>query len=294
MEFFRKLFGIKNKKEKAQLEKEFNELISSLKSKVSGLVKPAVHVIKVDSKTNSKFGGKPIVDRIDFEWPYIGDRPLTFLLQFDLTELSTHLQYDWLNNSGSVLIFYDLKEMPWGYDPKDRGKWKVIFQANPKVEVEFPRKLDKNLILKERHFDFKKVNLLPSFEDKCITSLNLTDEETDLYIELNEHYEEYAPYRESPAHQIGGFASPVQGDDMQFEAKQASNGVYMGDGNGFKNATEADFQLAKDEWQLLFQFDSDDYLDVMWGDAGILYFWVENSKSKHNDFSNVWAVLQCS
>ncbi len=37
MEFFRKLFGIKNKEEKAQLEKEFNELISSLKSKVSGL-----------------------------------------------------------------------------------------------------------------------------------------------------------------------------------------------------------------------------------------------------------------
>ena len=47
-------------------------------------------------------------------------------------------------------------------------------------------------------------------------------------------------------------------------------------------------------WRLLFQMDSDEDLGVMWGDVGMLYFWVAEAAARKADFSNVWLVLQCS
>lgn len=294
MRFIKKLLGIKTEEEKIQLENEFNSMKQALKNKVSCLTKPAVHLVKTKNKTNSKIGGKPIVDNHDFVWPLSNNRPMSFLAQFDLNEISKQLRLEWLQDSGSVLFFYDIKEMPWGYDPKDKGKWKIIYQENPNIEVDSPDGLEKDLVLIESYIEMRRIELLPSFEDRSIQNLNLSDEEIDLYIELGEHYEEFDPYGELPAHQIGGFPQPVQGDDMQFEAQQASSGVYMGDEKGYKNAEAEDFESAKRQWQLLFQFDSDNELDVMWGDSGMLYFWVDKNKSKLNNFEDVWLILQCS
>ena len=41
------------------------------------------------------------------------------------------------------------------------------------------------------------------------------------------------------------------------------------------------------------QIDTDDELNVMWGDAGMIYFWVEEDKARKGDFSNTWLVRQC-
>jgi uncharacterized protein YwqG len=294
MEFIRKLLGIKSKAEKKLLKDEFNRMKLELKDKVAKLTKPAVHLIKTKNKTNSKFGGRPIVDDQKFVWPTINGRPMSFLAQLDLGEISKPLKYSWLKKSGSILFFYDVKEMPWGFDPKDKGKWKVIYQDSPSLEVDYPDELDKELILKETYIDARKIDLLPSYEDKSVQDLNLTDEEIDLYFEIGNHHEEFNSYKGLPAHQIGGFPKPVQGDEMQFEAEQASNGIYMGDSKAYKNANDRDFESAKHKWQLLLQFDSDDELDVMWGDTGMLYFWVDKDRSNHNDFEDVWLILQCS
>ena len=32
----------------------------------------------------------------------------------------------------------------------------------------------------------------------------------------------------------------------------------------------------------------------MWGDCGMLYFWVREEDARKADFSRVWMVLQCS
>ena len=50
-------------------------------------------------------------------------------------------------------------------------------------------------------------------------------------------------------------------------------------------------------WQLVFeeQFDdSDNDLDVMWGDVGKIYFWVREQDAREHDFSGVWLILQCA
>lgn len=46
-------------------------------------------------------------------------------------------------------------------------------------------------------------------------------------------------------------------------------------------------------WRLLLQFDSDDDLGVMWGDAGVIYYWVEAPAALAGRFENAWVILQC-
>jgi len=144
---------------------------------------------------------------------------MSFLAQFDLHEISQQLKYEWLSDSGSILFFYDVVEMPWGFDPKDRGKWKVFYQVNPNINIDYPEDLGKNLIIQESYIEARKIHQLPPYKDMSIRNLNLTDEETDLYFEIGERYKEFDSYGSCPAHQVGGFPLPVQGDEMQLEAQ---------------------------------------------------------------------------
>jgi len=48
------------------------------------------------------------------------------------------------------------------------------------------------------------------------------------------------------------------------------------------------------DWQLLLQLDCDGNLDWMWGDAGMVYFWIRSQDLEPQNFSNVWCEMQCS
>ncbi len=292
MKLIRKVFGIKSKKEKEQLRREWEKMKLGLKEKVSDLTQPAVKLSKSNSRTNSKFGGNPRVNDSCFSWPTHDGKPLIFLGQFDLAEIAKKHKYDWLAKSGSILFFYDFEA--WGFDPKNRGRWRVIYQETPKVEVSFPDGFKKEFVVEESCLMASEIAVLPYYDDASIEMLGLTDEETDLYIEIKEHFEEFDAHGGLPCHQVGGVPDPIQGNDMQFEAEKASKGIYMGDGKEYRKAKKNDFLLAKEKWRLLFQVDSDDDLKLYWGDLGMIYFWVEKEKSKTNNFEDTWLVLQCT
>ncbi len=167
MKFIRKLFGIKTKEETLQLENEYNEMKAHLKDKVSCLTKPAVHLVKSTKKTNSKFGGNPMVDSQEFIWPTSAGKPMTFLAQFDLNEVSRLFKFEWLPDSGSVLFFYDTELMPWGFDPKDRNGWKVIHQKCPNIEAEPPAGFRKECTIPGRYMEMRRVEILPPMKIKA-------------------------------------------------------------------------------------------------------------------------------
>lgn len=292
MKLLKKIFKIKSKAEKEQLQREFEEMKLGLKEKVSGLTQPAVKLSYSNSRTSSKFGGNPIVNDSDFSWPTFSGKPLIFLGQLDLIDVSKKHKYDWLAESGSLLFFYDFEA--WGFDPKDRGRWRVIYQELPKIEVAFPEGFKKEFDVKESFLKPSEIEVLPHYDDVSIEKLGLTDEETDLYIEIKEHFKEFDAHGDLSYHQVGGAPYPIQGNVMQFEAEKASNGFYMGDGKEYEKAKQKDYLLAKDKWELLFQVDSDDDLGMYWGDLGMIYFWVEKEKSKVNNFNDSWLVLQCT
>ncbi len=259
---------------------------------VGSLVEPlgrrAAHVVKTDVSARSHLGGSPKAVP-GFLWPRVSGRPLGFLAQVDLGELTAKHPIGWLPSSGSLMFFYDMKEQPWGFDPKHRGSWAVQHLSHPDAiaDVHAPSDLPKEYILPKSNVTFSQVTTFPSALEG-LAHLELTDEELDTYSELQE-----AQFSEKPQHQIDGFADPIQGD-MELECQLVSNGLYCGDSSGYNDPRAKTLSEAASEWRLLLQLDSDDDLSVMWGDCGRLYFWIREDDAKARRFANAWVILQCT
>jgi uncharacterized protein YwqG len=250
-----------------------------------GLTAPAVRLAQTDD--GASYLGGEVALPTGFDWPSKGGKPLALLASLDLDEVHAAYRVDWLPPSGRLLFFYDVDEQPWGFDPKDRGSWAVLFVpdsqsaatgATPGIEP-LPRK----------PIRFARLESVPSYERPGVKALNLSDAESDLVAEFEEQQ-----YEGEPQHHVAGYPSPIQADGMELEAQLASSGIYCGDASGYQDARIAEMQARAPEWRLLLQFDSDDELNVMWGDCGRLYFWVREQDARAGRFENTWVVLQCS
>jgi uncharacterized protein YwqG len=73
----------------------------------------------------------------------------------------------------------------------------------------------------------------------------------------------------------------------------ASNGLFFGDASGYEDPRAKELEAGVGEWRLLLQIDTDDDLDLMWGDCGMLYFCVKEQEARVGNFENCWVVLQC-
>ena len=242
------------------------------------------------SKTEkvSKFGGKPDVERESFSWPLSNNKPMAFLAQIDLSEVSKQVKFDWLPKKGVLLFFYDVLEMPWDLIQKTEEVGLLFTKIKSILQLEFPDNINDIAKIKQSYIEMLSVDVLPQYDDPSVKQLNLSYEEEDLYMDLQS---ESSP--SMPDHQIGGFASPRQNNNMQLEAQLVSNGIYVGDSKGYESHEAKALESGAEDWQLLFQFDTDDDLEIMWGDTGTIYFWIQNNKSILKQFDNTWLVLQC-
>ena len=258
--------------------------VASLAEKVE---QAALHVVRTDKPSRSHLGGEPGLPG-EIAWPARNGARLRFLARLSLTDLQARMATPWLPQSGALLFFYDDDEQPWGFDPKDRGGWAVLHV--PDIPARLPeRRPASSEPMSVAPVAFLRIKVLPSCERPEVEALKLSDKEADLYSELAEER-----FRGLPKHQLLGLPEPVQGDGMELECQLASNGVYCGSPEGYQSQRAGELQEGAGNWRLLFQMDSDDDLDVMWGDAGMLYFWIEEAAARKGDFSNVWLVLQCS
>jgi uncharacterized protein YwqG len=139
-----------------------------------------------------------------------------------------------------------------------------------------------------RNVAFRPIQVLPSWERDVVRALELSDKESDSYCDLTA-----SVFGKEPAHQVSGYPSPVQGDDMELECQLVTNGLYCGDAKGYKDERAEALKLGAANWRLLFQMDSDDALDAMWGDLGSIYYWVEEHAARAGKFENTWLILQC-
>lgn len=255
----------------------------------NSLAVPAVQLMKTNTPSLSHFGGSPNLPA-NTAWPDFKGRKLGFLARLSLSEIQTALPIDWLPSNGALLFFYDMKEQPWGFDPKDRGSCAVLLvpelaQANSAPDARGETEL---CPLPYNGVSFRRLSVLPSWERDSVSALTLSDAEADAYCELVDQV-----FGDHPKHQVGGLPAPVQGDAMELECQLASNGLYCGDASGYKDPRAEALKSGAAKWRLLFQFDSDDNLDVMWGDAGTIYYWIDESAARSGNFTNPWLILQC-
>jgi len=137
--------------------------------------------------------------------------------------------------------------------------------------------------------DLKPFESFPSWERFDALGLSFSDEEIDTYIDR-----EFDDDEDEDQHQMSGFPENVQGDRMELECQLASNGVYVGDANGYNSSEAGLLRDGENDWRLLLQHSGDEDSGLMYGDCGLVYFWVREQDARAGDFSNCWLVLQCS
>jgi len=243
----------------------------------------------------SKLGGRPDLPR-NFVWPTNKGRPLDFLLQINLAEAQQHDSQGILPASGLLTFLYDLDDQPWGYDPADLDGFRVIHTPDPSAlqSHDVPHN---EFVLAEYSIHFHSMQTLPHFGSRAADSLEaatqLTDEETDSYFELPSQFEGcYSPPGDAGNHHLLGHSANVQGD-MQLEAQLVTNGLYCGDPSGYEDPRRKTLESGADDWVLLLQLDTDENANVMWGDCGMLYYWIRKDDLANRRFDNVWMTLQC-
>lgn len=250
---------------------------------VAPLASPAVHLVKSPDTTSTYLGGTATLPPA-ITWPSKAGKPLTLLASLDLASLSQALPLPWLPASGRLLFFYDVVNQPWGFDPNDRGSWAAIYVRE---DATLSNGAHDHRRLPRLNLSLHKINTYPSLQRPQVAALGFNDAENDSLSELSS-----GVFRGFPCHQVGGFANPIQGDEMEIECQLASHGVYCGESSVHSAPEFARLRDGAGDWRLLLQLDSDDDLGVMWGDGGILYFWIREEDAQTGRFDNAWVVLQ--
>lgn len=221
-----------------------------------------------ESSSDSYFGGMPTVPP-DFEWPTKDGYPLSFVGQLHCSDI------EFLpTNAGDLLFFYDNRH--WGYSPKDIGHAVVVHQRSTENRVlpELPgrevstffglrKKMVTPRVYQRVDVTFTDSCSYPSYERKLVKFADDVAEEC---------YLEFCDSVRSEI-QIGGYPTPIQSDSMELDCVKA-------------------FQLGQQsDWALLLQLF--EVGDMIWGDAGALYWFIHRDDLHANRFDRVWMITQC-
>lgn len=230
----------------------------------------------------SKIGGMP-----DLPQNVQVSQELSFIAQLNLREVAQFDSEGILPETGMLYFFYDCKRQTWGFDPADRGAWKVVHLDGDIAGLKRTGQAE----FKPCYLTFSSEVTLPPLESICIQRLKLSREEVDKYFKLLEELNEMYG-SESTIHRLLGHPDPVQGD-MQLECQLVSHGIYCGDASGYQDRRRSHLEDGVSDWRLLLQVDSEEQAGMMWGDLGRIYFWIQAQKLEQRKFDDVWLILQC-
>ena len=233
----------------------------------------------------SRLGGEPDLPE-GTEWPAWRGTSLAFVAQIALGEMPA-MPDPGLPGAGLLSFFYEPEQRVWGFDPAERGAWRVMWSG---PEETLSRRAIPDRVPKGARY--RAVRLVPAvevshvdFESDDLEALGLSPDEQLAYVEATESVE-------SMAHRMLGHPQTIQGD-MRLECQLVSNGLYAGDTSAYEDPRAMELRPGAADWQLLLQVDSDPDARMMWGDGGRLYFWMTEDAIRRRDWDAAWMVLQC-
>jgi uncharacterized protein YwqG len=238
----------------------------------------------------------------EIEWPLWRGQPLSFLAQFNLTELQDFSCCGVLPSSGHLWFFYSAEQETWGFDPDDRGSWRVLYANKMPLNRRQEEQLADHAKFLPCKITFHDLLSIPGPESLSTAPLALSLEEMEeleeIDADLHEMIEPAAQSQFEPHHQLLGHPKEIQGE-MQLECQFVSHGLHCGHAYSQEDAARRVLQVGATDWRLLFQLDTDDDKaagkpGMMWGDCGRLYFWIRKQDLANKSFEKCWMVLQCS
>ena len=239
----------------------------------------------------SKLGGRPDLPAA-IDWPEYEGLPQSFLAQLNLAELAGLEGVDALPRVGVLSFFYDAEQRPWGFNPAESSGWKVVYSPNPAQlqRVEPPAALPGSGRFGAAHLHARSEITYAPWEFSEIQALGLTfDQQLACGGVMGDVLGEPVP----PLHRLLGHPDPIQGN-MQLECQLASHGLNVGNSSGYDDPRAAALSQGATAWRLLLQLDTDDDIDMMWGDVGMLYFWIHKDDLAARAWERAWFALQCS
>lgn len=270
---------------------------------LTALSKPALNLVtsRVGDEAEiklgaSKFGGQPDLAP-GMQWPYWKNRPLAFVGQINLLEAQSCRNLPTLPPNGLLLFFFDGECEAWGFSPEDAGSFAVLYapQLDALVRTPAPSAERRGML---KHFFAKPTTYVASYEPCQIAfavtqslptrpnGVVMTEEESDAYSALVESNPN------NSRHQLLGWPYVVQGD-MELECQLVTNGLYCGNSEGFNAPAAKQLEPGAADWRLLLQVDTDDNASMMWGDCGLIYYWIRAQDLAARRFDRSWAILQC-
>lgn len=254
----------------------------------------------------SKIGGKPdlpdnflwvtetnLVETIEIKYLIFKNKkteeitkPLSFIAQINLSETNEFDKENLLPKNGMLYFFYSSDQEVWGFDYKDKNKFKVIFWDGDFTmlkRTEIPINLPRHAVFKSNSINFKSEVSLPSYGNELYNDFE--DEEEEIFLD--------EIFNEETVTKMLGYSDNIQ-DEMELECELVTNGIYCGDPSGYNNPKAKELEPSAKDWRLLLQIDSSDETEMMWGDCGRLYFWIKKDDLKDKNFDKCWFSLQCS
>lgn len=256
--------------------------------------------------------------------------PLPFVAQINLAELPPVDGAETpLPTRGMLWFFYDARFL--AYDADDADGFRVVYsEAGPddlrRAEVpEGPgtsgdadpfEVFDPVVLTPRAELSLPSPNTDPDRGLGLPLNPVVDEDESEAYYEMVERWDlggteaqgstaaDEPPTLPPPVHRVMGWPFLIQNDDMEAECEVSTRhpGVLGRLGDAVRSATaggsredqgRAFERVARDSWQLLLQVDSDDDAGMMWGDSGLLYFWIRKDDLAARRFERVWCVMQC-
>lgn len=278
----------KKKKSPAQL----GPVISALaKNEIVMDVEAAAEHIAPDG---SKLGGMPYLPK-DFAWPCFCDEgdenPLSFLCQINLADVKKYDRDGLLPEKGLLYFFYDCDAFRWGFNPEDKGCARVFYFENTEdfVPMAWPEEIEEDYIVPEMAVRFASCPSYPKYEElEFHSSIDCEWEDYD------DALEKLGVDMEAENHKLLGYADIIQ-NEMLSECERVTRGIYCGGKPSDTEDDEVQIRQGAKDWTLLLQLSTleKDGWELMWGDCGMLYFYIKKQDLAQKRFENAWFSLQC-
>jgi len=249
----------------------------------------------------TQFGGYPDLPK-GTKWPMWQNRPMSFLVQINLTEIHEINPDIKLPKTGLLSFFLGCEDDCYATDNDERymvdlmvctnskelGGWKVIYTKDTGSLTELRYSLSP---VPEKYYTCSAEacsggNQLPDVYSTAYNKLNLKGVEIDNYNMLLEKInlddEDYDKWDSL----LMGYPSLIQLNPPEIFCERAMLGL-----DPYKIETKKELDDSS-QWAMIIKLTSDHKVDYIWGDGGYFYFYGNREKIAKGDFSETWVYFE--